>query len=83
MMYWRYSDRKLPLDLDDRIITSDDPEVVNEALLKLDADGWDTQGICRSASWHRLRTKMSLVKERFLELSLAGRKTGDIAGEIL
>ena len=82
MMNWRYSDRKQPLDLDDRVITSDDPEVVNEALTKLDIDGWNIEGICRPTSWIRLRTKTSIVKERFLELSLAGRRTGDLASEM-
>jgi len=82
MMNWRYSDRKLPLDLDDSVVTSDNQELFNEAVLKLDSDGWGTEGICRGTSWIRLRTKMSLVKERFLELSLAGRKSGDVTSEI-
>jgi hypothetical protein len=82
MMNWRYSDRKQPLDLDDRIITSDNSEVVNEALTKLDVDGWNTDGICHPTSWVRLRTKMSIVKESFLELSLAGRKSGSFVSEV-
>jgi hypothetical protein len=82
MMNWRYSDRKEPLDLEDRVITSDDPEVVNDALSKLDVNGWTIEGVPRPVSWIRLRTKMSIVKERFLESSLAGRRTGDIASEM-
>ena len=82
MMNWRYSDRKQPLDLDDRVITSDDPEVVNEALTKLDVDGWNIEGICRPTSWIRLRTNLSIIKERFLELSLAGRRADDLPGSL-
>jgi hypothetical protein len=82
MMNWRYSDRKLPLDIDDHILTSDDPEMINEALSKLDADGWGTDAQIRPTSWIRLRTQMSKEKERFLEVSLAGQDLADVASEI-
>lgn len=76
MMNSRYSDRQDPLDIDEHVACSDDPEVVNEALSKLDANGWDTEGRIRPTSWVRLRHQMSIAQERFLELSLAGQKFG-------
>lgn len=74
MMHRRYSDRPLPLDLDDEIVTSDDPVVVNEAIANLDADGWAVDNQIRPASWVRLRVRLGHVRERFLEASLAGKK---------
>lgn len=73
MMAWRFSDRKIPLDLDDNIIATSDPEVLNEALSKLDDDGWNTEGKIWSASWIRLRCQLSVIKEKVLAHSLAGR----------
>ncbi|KAF1971211.1 hypothetical protein BU23DRAFT_510546 [Bimuria novae-zelandiae CBS 107.79] len=74
MIHRRYSDRGLPLDIDDEIAASDDTAMVNEAISKLDNDGWATDNQIRSASWIRLRVKLGHVKERFLEASLAGKK---------
>ncbi|KAF1949601.1 hypothetical protein CC80DRAFT_255780 [Byssothecium circinans] len=82
MMNWRYSDRKPPLDLEDHVVNCDDPETLNMALSKLDADGWNTEGKILSVSWIRLRAQMSVAKERFLEISLAGRGVGDLTQEI-
>lgn len=82
MMNWRYSDRKPPLDIDDKIVASDDPDVVSEALAKLDANGWNTEGQILPASWIRVRTLTSMIKERILELSLAGQKITGLTEEI-
>jgi hypothetical protein len=70
------SDRKEPLDLEDHIIVCEDPEVLNVALSKLDAQGWSIEGKICSITWQRLRAKMSVSKERFLEISLTGRGGG-------
>lgn len=72
-MCQRYSDRPLPLDIDDEVITSDDLAVVGDAISKLDANGWAVDGQIRPASWIRLQTLLSRVKERFLEASLTAR----------
>ncbi|KAK7179710.1 hypothetical protein DPSP01_001340 [Paraphaeosphaeria sporulosa] len=74
MMHQRYSDRPLPLDLDDEVVTSDDHAIVNEVISKLDVDGWALDGQIRPASWIRLRAALGRVKERFLEASLTGKK---------
>src|SRR5262245_60687769 len=78
MMNWRYSDRKQPLDLDDEQVSSDDPEIVNDALSKLDVNGWNTESRILPSSWIRVRTHTSVIKERILELSLAGHKVTDL-----
>lgn len=82
MIHRRYSDRGLPLDLDDEVVASDDPSVVNDAISKLDTDGWATDNQIRPASWIRLRLRLGYVKERFLEASLAGKKQDFIIEEI-
>jgi hypothetical protein len=82
MMSDRYSNRSQPLDLDDEVIACDDEEVVREAMTHLDANGWNTDGKIRPNSWIRLRWQMSVVKERFLELSLSGFKIDDIGQKI-
>ncbi|KAF2185061.1 hypothetical protein K469DRAFT_726933 [Zopfia rhizophila CBS 207.26] len=82
MMAGRYSNRKLPLDIDDNMITTSDPEVLNEVLSKLDSDGWNTEGRIWASSWIRLRCQLSVYKERVLELSLAGQTDGDVSGKL-
>ncbi|KAF2474541.1 uncharacterized protein BDR25DRAFT_109618 [Lindgomyces ingoldianus] len=82
MMAWRYSDRKLPLDLDDDIIATDDTELLNNALSRLDSDGWNTEGKIWASSWIRLRFQLSMFRERVLELSLSGRTDGDVAQKL-
>jgi hypothetical protein len=82
MMHQRYSDRPLPLDIDDEIATSDDHAMLNEVISKLDADGWALDGQIRPASWIRLHAVISRVKDRFLEASLAGRKDVFVIEEI-
>ena len=82
MIHRRYSDRGLPLDVDDNIIASDDQALVNDAIAKLDPDGWATDSQIRPASWIRLRVRLGHVKERFLEASLAGKKDEFILEEI-
>lgn len=82
MMHKRYSDRPLPLDIDDDVATCDDQAIVNEAISNLDANGWSTDGRIRPASWIRLRAALGQVKERFLEASLAGKKDVFVIEEI-
>lgn len=82
MMCQRYSDRPLPLDLDDEAVTSDDIAVVDDAISKLDASGWAVNGRISPASWVRLQTLLSRVKERFLEASLTARKDVFVIEEI-
>ncbi|KAF2832064.1 hypothetical protein CC86DRAFT_390249 [Ophiobolus disseminans] len=78
MMAWRYSDRRQPLDISDEILAADDPEVLNQAILRLDSAGWNTEGNICSASVIRLRCQHAVYKERLLEQSLAGEKDGNV-----
>jgi hypothetical protein len=78
MMGWRYSDRKQLLDVSDSVTTSDDPQIINEALSKLDSAGWNTEGNIYPASIVRLRCQTAVFKERLLEQSLAGEKDNDV-----
>jgi hypothetical protein len=82
MMVSRYSDRKLPLDLDDKTVTSSDPQVISEALAELDNEGWNTERKIHAASWIRMRFHCAVLKERFLEQSLAGEKNDSAAQQI-
>ncbi|ORX97546.1 hypothetical protein BCR34DRAFT_165121 [Clohesyomyces aquaticus] len=82
MMAWRYSDRKMPLDLDDNILATDDVEILNDALSRLDADGWNTEGKIWASSWIRLRFQFSVFRERVLELSLSGKNDGNVAEKL-
>jgi hypothetical protein len=78
MMAWRYSDRRQLLDISDDAVTADDPEILNEAISKLDSAGWSTEGKIQSSSFLRLRGQFAVFKERLLEQSLAGEKDGEV-----
>ena len=78
MMAWRYSDRRQPLDISCDALCSDDPEVFRYAVSKVDAAGWNTEGMIHSASFTRLRSQHAVFKERLLEQSLAGEKDSDV-----
>jgi hypothetical protein len=71
MMGWRYSDRKMLLDISDEATVSEDPEVLNAELDKLDTAGWNTEGKIHPASFGRLRCQLAVFKERFLEQSVS------------
>jgi hypothetical protein len=78
MMLWRYSDRRLLLDISDEDLCSDDPDLFNEAVSRLNSGGWNTDGNIYPASYVRLRCQHAVYKERLLEQSLAGEKDSDI-----
>jgi hypothetical protein len=82
LMFWRYSDRRMPLDISDDALCSDDPEVLNEAISRLDSAGWNTDGKIYSASIIRVRCQQAVCKERLLEQSLAGEKDSDVVGNL-
>ncbi|KAF2003421.1 hypothetical protein P154DRAFT_86277 [Amniculicola lignicola CBS 123094] len=82
MMNGHYTDRKLPLDLDDNVITTSDPQVLADTLAKLDSEGWNTDGKLTSSSWPRVRFQLSKLKERMLEQSLAGEADVDIVDKL-
>lgn len=82
MMAGRYSNRKLPLDLDDDTIATEDPNVLDAALSRLDKDGWNTERAIWPTSWIRLRKNMGVFREKVLELSLAGQTDGDLAQQL-
>ena len=78
MIGWRYSDRKQLLDVSDNVIVSEDPEVINKALSRLDGNGWNTDGHIHPSTCIRLRCQHAVFKERLLEQSLSGEKDSDI-----
>ncbi|KAH8731519.1 hypothetical protein GQ44DRAFT_604373 [Phaeosphaeriaceae sp. PMI808] len=78
MMAWRYSDRRQLLDIGVEELCSDDPEVLNKAVSKLDHTGWNTEGKVYQASFIRLRCQHGVYTERLLEQSLAGEKDSDV-----
>jgi hypothetical protein len=82
MMGWRYSDRKMLLDISDEAIVSEDAKVLNADLERLDSAGWNMDGKLRPASFSRLRCQLAVFKERLLEQSLAGEKDSDVVRNI-
>lgn len=79
MIGWRYSDRKQLLDVSDDVIFSEDPDVINKALSRLDGNGWNTDGHIHPSTCIRLRCQHAVFKERLLEQSLSGEKDSDVA----
>ncbi|KAF1838317.1 hypothetical protein BDW02DRAFT_565142 [Decorospora gaudefroyi] len=82
MLGWRYSDRKMPLDISDSVITSEDSELLTSELSKLDSAGWNMQGSIHPASFARLQCQLAVFKERLLEQSLAGEKDDEVVRNI-
>lgn len=67
---WRYCDVQLPLDLRyDEILA--DPPTRDAAINKLDANGWNSQGVIQPAQWMRVGLLVSSIGEQILELSLS------------
>ncbi|GAQ11866.1 hypothetical protein ALT_9187 [Aspergillus lentulus] len=66
---WRYCDVQLPLDLRyDEILAG--PPTRDAAINRLDANGWNSQGVIQPAQWMRVALLVSSIKEQILELSL-------------
>jgi chromatin structure-remodeling complex subunit RSC3/30 len=66
---WRYCDVQLPLDLRyDEILA--DPPTRDAAISRLDANGWNSQGVIQTAPWMRVSLLVSSIKEQIVELSL-------------
>ncbi|KAF2108947.1 hypothetical protein BDV96DRAFT_586262 [Lophiotrema nucula] len=82
MMSQRYSNRQVPLDLDDNILATSDSDLLSETLSRLDSEGWNTDGKIWASSWMRLRCRQAMLKERLLEQSLAGREDGDMVQKL-
>jgi hypothetical protein len=75
MMGWRYSDRKMLLDISDEATVSENAEVLNAELEKLDTAGWNIEGKLHPASFGRLRCQLAVFKERLLEQSVRTPET--------
>jgi hypothetical protein len=82
MMGWRYSDRKMLLDISDQAIVSKDAEVLTAELERLDASGWNMDEKLHPGSFSRLRCQLAVFKERLLEQSLAGEKDNHVVRNI-
>lgn len=82
LMGWRYSDRKMLLDISDQAIISEDANVLSAELSKLDGAGWNTEGFLNPATFVRLSCQLSVFKERLLEQSLAGEKDSEVVRNI-
>ena len=81
-MGWRYSDRKMLLDISDQTVVSEDGAMLNTELSKLDSAGWNTEKHLNPATFIRLRCQLAVFKERLLEQSLAGEKDSDVVRNI-
>ena len=84
MVGWRYSDRKMMLDISDEAVVSEaeDTALLNHELSKLDKAGWNTEGRLHPATFNRVRCQLAVFKERFLEQSLAGEKDSDVVRNV-
>ena len=84
MVGWRYSDRKMMLDISDEAVASEaeDTTLLNYELSKLDKAGWNTEGCLHPATFSRVRCQLAVFKERFLEQSLAGEKDSDVVRNV-
>jgi hypothetical protein len=82
MMIWRYSDRRLPLDISEEAVTSDDAEVYHDAVSRLNSAGWNTDGKIYPASHNRIRSQHAVFKERLMEQTLAGEKDSDVVANL-
>ncbi|KAI1550377.1 C6 transcription factor [Pyrenophora tritici-repentis] len=84
MVGWRYSDRKMMLDISDEAVASEaeDATLLDAELSKLDSAGWNTEGCLHPATFNRVRCQLAVFKERFLEQSLAGEKDSDVVRNV-
>lgn len=82
VMAWRYSDRKMLLDISDQAVASEDGAILQAELSKLDSAGWNTEGSLHPATFIRLCCQLAVFKERLLEQSLAGEKDSDVVRNI-
>ncbi|KAI5368109.1 hypothetical protein Slin14017_G031450 [Septoria linicola] len=65
-MLKRYSDCKLPLELTEQELLSDEA-TLSEARQKLTSDGWKQEGVYCSATWNRMRFMASVLYETIME----------------
>ncbi|KNG49180.1 fungal specific transcription [Stemphylium lycopersici] len=82
MMAWRYSDRKMLLDISDQAVVSEDATILNQELAKLDSAGWNTDKSLHAATLSRVWCQLAVFKERLLEQSLAGEKDSDVVRNV-
>ena len=67
--------RKLPLDLEDADAALNGPEL-QEAISKLNADGWNEEKKAGRAAWLRTSVLCCKFREEILELSLGSNTFG-------
>ncbi|KAF1811424.1 hypothetical protein P152DRAFT_399088 [Eremomyces bilateralis CBS 781.70] len=70
----RFSDIQAPLDVSDDTILGG-PEIINDEVSKLDPEGYNPDGKFHPNTSLRTRFKMSVIREKILELSLGNDKT--------
>jgi hypothetical protein len=75
----RYCNRKLPFDLEQEMLMTEDASTLNAALARLDSQGWNTDGAIHNSTWVRLRYKVAVIREKVLELSLGGETDDHLA----
>ncbi|KAF2810118.1 uncharacterized protein BDZ99DRAFT_442630 [Mytilinidion resinicola] len=78
----RYCSRKMPFDLHETTLLTEDTSALNAALARLDSQGWNTDGVIYTATWLRLRYSTARFRERVLELSLAGETDPDLSEKL-
>jgi hypothetical protein len=59
----------LPLDLDDSVLTGPS-EALQEAVAKLDVNGWNTEGAYRPVVRQRMNLLLCPIREEALELTI-------------
>ena len=64
----RYSDCELPLDMNEDEICDGKPEL-DEALRRLDLNGWNSERRYNSTTWARKGSIITSIKEEILEYS--------------
>lgn len=76
----RYCHIHMPRDLSHVEITAS-PEEIDQALLKLDANGWNTRGEATHEVKLRIALMTSLIRENVLELSMCV-STSDLEAKV-
>jgi hypothetical protein len=77
----QYATQSIPLNLSDEETMADGDELLSH-MSKLNANGWNTDGMIRCCSWIRTRTLVARIREEVLLLSL-GKEGIDIEARAL
>ena len=68
-MPWRYADCRMPLDISDEALATDNM-VLDYSHDYIDSNGWSLHGVVQRSSWMRVRFIVSTFRDEILEVSL-------------